>query len=208
VILKFVLDLSFHIPSLRLNNSSYLEDKILFYLQISGGDVGFLNIDCGGKTNGENLTWVSDTNYIDVGQTVDTGNLSLPSYMQNLRSFPKPLNKSCYKLPVTPNVRYLLTVWYAGFINLTSFTVSIETRGMLAYRNITIESDPSWSVRILASSGRVLYICFIRTSENDDPFVNAIQLRTLGNGMYEQAKPGTMLRAALINTVGGNSTIR
>ena len=94
-------------------------------------------------------------------------------------------------------------------INLRSFNVSIETPGMLAYRNITIESysDPTSSIRILASSGRVLYICFIRTSENNDPFVNAIQLRTLGNGMYEQAKPGTMLILNSRKNGGGNSTL-
>eukprot|EP00253_Pinus_taeda_P034408 PITA_34408 len=173
---------------------------------------GFLNIDCGGKRKRENLTWVTDVNYIDVGRTVDSGNASLPSYLQSLRLFPKPLNKSCYKLRIAPNVRYLLRVWWAlgnssDFkTSSTSFTFSIETMDMLASRNINIISDsaPITATRILVSSGRALYICFIRTSEMSDPFVNAIQLRTLGKGMYEQAKPGTMLRAVLINSVGGN----
>ena len=69
--------------------------------------------------------------------------------------------------------------------------------------------DP-WYIneRIFVSSGKVLYVCLIRTSETDDPFINAIELRTLRDGMYTQAKPGTSLQAYRRVDFGGHSTVR
>jgi len=176
---------------------------------------GFLSIDCGSKTNhtDENyITWVTDTNYIDVGRTASTGNATFPSYLQRLRFFPKPLNKSCYRLAVAPSATYLLRLWFAvgnynGFEN--SFLFTIETLGTLVSQTITINNqDPFHYERILVSSGRVLYICLIRTWETDDPFINAIELRTLRDGMYREAKPGTMLHTLWRRDIGGNSTVR
>ena len=54
----------------------------------------------------------------------------------------------------------------------------------------------------------MLYICLIRDFDTDDPFINAIELRALQNGMYVQAKPGTMLHSVSRTDVGGQSMIR
>jgi hypothetical protein len=48
----------------------------------------------------------------------------------------------------------------------------------------------------------------IRDFDTDDPFINAIELRALQNGMYGQAKPGTMLILNSRKNGGGNSTLR
>lgn len=61
---------------------------------------------------------------------------------------------------------------------------------------------------IVVSSGSVLYICLIRTSDRYDPFISAIELRMLKDGMYRWAKPGTMMRLKLRCDVGGNSLVR
>jgi hypothetical protein len=65
------------------------------------------------------------------------------------------------------------------------------------------------------SYGKMLYICMIRDFDTDDPFINAIdpfinaiELRALQNGMYGQAKPGTMLILNSRKNGGGNSTLR
>jgi hypothetical protein len=178
---------------------------------------GFLSIICGGKTNytENNRTWVTDADYINVGETADIGNASqgpYGSYLHHLRLFPKPLNKSCYQLPVAPDVPHLLRLWfavgnYSGFKQLPSFQLSIETLGMLARINQTTQdADAHYTERIFVSSGTVLYICLIRTSETHDPFISAIELRTLQNGMYGEAKPGTLLWPGTYN-VGGNSAV-
>jgi hypothetical protein len=175
---------------------------------------GFLSIICGGKTNytdENNITWVPDADYIDVGETADIGNVNaFGSPLDSLRFFPKPLDKSCYQLPVPSNVPYLLRLWffignYSGFQTLPSFTFSVETVDMLAMRNITVTDDGVYGERIMATSGTVMYVCLIRTSESDDPFISGIELRPLRDGMYAQAKPGTMLRSITRTDVGGNS---
>ena len=182
---------------------------------------GFLSISCGGITNhtGENdITWVSDADYIDVGKTVDIGEYATEkaygSYLQTLRFFPPPLKKSCYKLPVTPDVPYLVRLWFAienytGSPTLpNSFQYSIETLGMFHVANVTMsDRDPIYRHRILVSSGSLLYICLIRTSKSDDPFISAIELRKFQDGMYGQTKTGTILWPDYYN-LGGNSVVR
>lgn len=179
---------------------------------------GFLSIACGGKTNytdENNIKWVSDAGYIDVGETADIGNPVPGSSVHSLRHFPKPLRKSCYQLPVAPNVHYLLRLWFAvgnytGFQNSSSFAFSIETLGMLTTKPLTITNKmiPARGEKIFVSSGNMLYICLIRTSETFDPFINAIELRTLQSGMYQHAQPGTLLSLNARYDVGGNSSVR
>lgn len=179
-------------------------------------DVGeFLRVDCGGKTNHteHNRTWVTDNQFIEVGQIEDTHNLTFPSYLQNLRFFPKPLNKSCYHLPVKTDMRYLLRLWFAPG-NYSAYTqtiqYSIETLSLLTVRNGTIKNThPVFrDETIVVSSGSVLYICLIRTSERYDPFISAIELSVLQDGMYRWAKPGTMMSLQLRCDVGGKSLVR
>eukprot|EP00253_Pinus_taeda_P024024 PITA_24024 len=158
------------------------------------------------------MTWVSDANYIDVGQTAEHLYDIVYGYvLHSLRVFPKPLEKSCYQLPVVPDVPYLLRLGfvvgsYSGFKRLPSFAFSIETPGMIARGNVSISDRvvAIYDETIFVSSGRVLYICLIRTSELDDPFISGIQLRKLKPGMYGQAKPGTMLMSPYRNNVGGD----
>lgn len=107
--------------------------------------------DCGGKTNQtaeNNGTWVTDANYIWVGQKAKIVSVqAYSSYLHNLGFFPKPLNKSCYELPVAPNVPYLLRLWfevgnYTGFKQLPiSIAFSIETLVMVAMVNGTISKQ-------------------------------------------------------------------
>ncbi|KAH9326582.1 hypothetical protein KI387_006760, partial [Taxus chinensis] len=179
---------------------------------------GFLSIDCGAKTNHRdayNIEWVTDDNYIDVGQKADINDSTVPVYQQTIRVFRQPLNKSCYQLPITPNVPHLFRIWfykgnYTGLEELPSFMYSIETTDMLSLRTIKLQSPQNTisGERILVTSGEVLYICLIRASEIDDPFITAMELRTLRQGMYHQAQPGAMLSLEARYDTGGKSIIR
>eukprot|EP00253_Pinus_taeda_P031601 PITA_31601 len=179
---------------------------------------GFLSISCGGKTNAtaeNNITWVTDAHYIDVGESADIGDVSeLGSLLHTMRYFPKPLNKSCYQLPVAPDVPHLLRLWfYAGNFSVyadssSDFAFSIETEDMLASRNVSGIDIPSLYEHILVTKGRVLYICLVRTSETDDPFISAIEIRRLQHGMYTDAQPGTILFTLARYDAGGNSMVR
>jgi hypothetical protein len=180
---------------------------------------GFLSIRCGRKTNytdENNITWVTDADYIDVGETADIGNVNaLGSPLDSLRFFPKPLKKSCYTLPVPSNVLYLLRLWflignYSGFQTLRSFNYSFKTVDMLAMDKITLpDNNRGYDERIIVTSGKAMNVCLIRTSKSDDPFISGIELRPLRHGMNIQAEPGTMLKLITrIDCGGKSSTLR
>lgn len=109
---------------------------ITLFDKVSFDAAGFLSIDWGGQTNysaENNIQWVTDVNYIDVGETAYTGDATQQAYDSSVHSlwfFPNPLKKSCYQLPVIPNVPYLLRLWFAirnytGFQNSSTFTFSL-----------------------------------------------------------------------------------
>eukprot|EP00253_Pinus_taeda_P012652 PITA_12652 len=140
---------------------------------------GFLSIDCGGQTNysaENNIQWVIDVNYIDVG----------------------------YGSPSE--------ITWDFKSHQPSLSLSIETLGMLVVETIPITNlkiiTPLNYEKVLVSSGSVLYICLIRTSEDNDPFISAVELRTLLRGMYRQSIPGTMLSLESRYVVSANSLIR
>lgn len=196
--------------------AGFVAASLLFHLLAAIALPGeFLSVDCGGKTNHteHNRTWVTDNQFIEVGQIKDTHNATFPSYLQNLRFFPKPLNKSCYHLPVKTDMRYLLRLWFAAG-NYGAYTqtirYSIETLSLLTVRNRAINNTHPVirDETIVVSSGSVLYICLIRTSERYDPFISAIELRVLQDGMYRWAQPGTMMSLQLRCDVGGKSLVR
>lgn len=190
---------------------------MLCFFAVICAQPGFLSIDCGGKTNytsQNNITWVTDANYINAGRTVYAANGALPYNLQSLRLFPKPLNKTCYQLPIAPNTPYLLRLYfvvgnYSGFQKLPSFSFSVETLDMLAVLNLTLINPKGYYCEIiLASSGTVMSVCLIRTSESDDPFISSIELRTLRKGMYAEAKAGVMLILGMRAAAGRNSVAR
>ncbi|XP_057813398.2 probable LRR receptor-like serine/threonine-protein kinase At1g67720 isoform X2 [Cryptomeria japonica] len=179
---------------------------------------GFLNIDCGGIRNSidseTNMTWIVDANYIDVGNTAKFSMPNTPFHMKSLRFFPKPLNKSCYRLPARPNVNYLLRLSflfgnYKEFQTHPRFNYSVETEGFLTHRTRIItyaEDTQTTGEMILTSPNGVFHVCLIRSFDDTDPFISAIQLRSLVSGMYGlQVKPGIMLRILERIDVGNKS---
>eukprot|EP00253_Pinus_taeda_P028796 PITA_28796 len=186
----------------------------LFYVITAQPD--FLSISCGAKTNhtaDNNITWITDAHYIDVGQSLDDiGDLSKEaygSYLHSSRYFPEPLNKSCYQLPVAPDMPYLLRLWFPPSREFVqSFTFSIETVDMLAHRSVRLDQyKPIWHEFILVTKGRELYICLVR-SDYTYPAISAIEMRRLQEGMYIDAHPGRMLATLSRYDVGGNLTVR
>ncbi|XP_059064578.1 probable LRR receptor-like serine/threonine-protein kinase At2g28960 [Cryptomeria japonica] len=56
-------------------------------------------------------------------------------------------------------------------------------------------------------SSNVLYVCLIRTSDSSDPFISAIELRSLSGSLYEaQVKPGLMLSSISRYDLGAQSS--
>ncbi|XP_057812625.2 putative leucine-rich repeat receptor-like serine/threonine-protein kinase At2g14440 [Cryptomeria japonica] len=204
---------------LRGRSLLMLTTNVFAFLVSVSAQPGFLSINCGGGDNYTdsvtNITWISDGNYIDVGEAANVSNSSIPYPLQSLRHFSKSLNKSCYSLPLNINVTYLVRLWflfgnYNGIQELPSFNVSVETQGMLIQKiqSITSPEIPEFTREmIITSSTNVIYVCLIRTSDSSDPFISAIELRSLSGGLYEaQMKPGMMLSSISRYDVGAQSS--
>ncbi|XP_057812621.1 probable LRR receptor-like serine/threonine-protein kinase At1g67720 [Cryptomeria japonica] len=204
---------------LRGRSLLMLTTNVLAFVVSVSAQPGFLSINCGGGDNYTdsvtNITWISDGNYIDVGEATNVSKSSIPYHLQSLRHFSKPLNKSCYSLPLNINVTYLVRLWflfgnYNGIQELPSFNVSVETQGILIQKIQSITSPEIPEVTremIITSSTNVIYVCLIRTSDSSDPFISAIELRSLSGGLYEaQMKPGMMLSSISRYDVGAQSS--
>ncbi|GLJ05834.1 hypothetical protein SUGI_0026370 [Cryptomeria japonica] len=191
---------------------------VMWCIAFTSAQPGFLSIDCGGllnRTDPEtNITWVTDDNYIrGSGIRENINNATSPFYLQSARVFPYPTNKSCFEIPLTPNIPHLLRLWFnAGNFNglqqIPRFDLSYETTDMLSMGQVRFEQMPAWGERVLVSSGNVVYVCLIRKSDEDNLFISAIELRTLEKGMYDVVKPGQWLRLLLRTDAGANSASR
>ncbi|GLJ05816.1 hypothetical protein SUGI_0025970 [Cryptomeria japonica] len=172
-------------------------------------NAGFLSIDWGGNgtqiDNETGITWIPDDNYVQGGRREVVNDSSLKVYQKSLRVFPKTLRKSCYQLPITLKVSFLLRLSFVGvnYANeIPHFKYSIETQEMSSLRKAANQTKiPLSSEKILVSDERVLYICLIRTSEHVDPFISPIELRSLRQGMYSPTKPGLMMSFKRTNTI-------
>lgn len=152
---------------------------------------GFLNIDCGATESYVDpltqYTWVPDTPYISTGKTFT---LVVPASLQNftelktLRYFddPRP-EKYCYTLPVTPGSIYLLraTFFYGNYDNANqplSFQVAVDATVVDTVTSTANSGDGMYYTEYLyVAQGKETYLCFIRTSASDVPFVSGISLK-------------------------------
>ncbi|GLJ05674.1 hypothetical protein SUGI_0022790 [Cryptomeria japonica] len=147
---------------------------------------GFLSIDSGGEANYTDLnttiTWVTDDDFIqNLGEKAESyykDYYDLDLHLGSLRVFPKPLNKSCYTLPLTPNVPHLLRLW---FVDANLCSVQLLCR------------DPRYVIH--------------GQRECDDPVISAIELRLLKPGMYDMAKSGTILSLTERDDMRGGDNI-
>jgi hypothetical protein len=104
------------------------------------------------------------------------------------------------------------------FQQLLGFAFSIETLGLLVFRNVTLKNCHFvgfWKCNIkklkphiYEKIGKMLSTCLIRTTESDDPFIFMIELRPLQDGMCTYAKPGTTLHLIRTIDVGGKSDVK
>ncbi|GLJ05679.1 hypothetical protein SUGI_0022890 [Cryptomeria japonica] len=159
-----------------------------------------------------NIAWVTDDHYIhNLGEKAESYySDSVDLYLGSLRVFPKPINKACYELPLTPNLPHLLRLWFVNANSSASqgFNYSIETLDMLYMEKVVFDYGKTISENILVSADSLVHICFIRTSESDDPFISAIELRHLERSMYNMSKQGTMLSLIERNDMGGDNITR
>lgn len=175
---------------------------------------GFLNILCGASDNenntmssrsyytdfSKNWAWITDDSFIQYGEkrkisgSYDLTWDTLQFVGDSVRYFPPPYNKSCYRLPISPNKPHLLRLWFVpSTIRSATFSYTIEAKDIVVQTgspitDTTTRSD-DW---IVVTSGNAICVCLIRGNDGD-PYISGIQIIQLGENMYPQAKTGVAL---------------
>lgn len=165
-----------------------------------GGAAGFVNIDCGANVENYdaalNMTWSTDDRYTCEGvNAVDEGSNGTSVYnpfraLNTIRRFPAGAsNKSCYALPTVSNTSYLVRASFLPISSGPSFDLVLE-----GTRIKTVETMMGDFVEMLFTATRdTAYVCLLRTSLTDDPYISALELRPLDARMYPLVRHGSYL---------------
>jgi Malectin-like domain len=156
--------------------------------------IGYL-INCGSteeKTYND-VTWISDGDFIKVGNVSEIGLPNLMPMLSTLRYFPdESARKSCYTVPVMKGAHYLVrTTYYYGqfdgghvppvfdqIVEGTKWTV-IDTGDDYA------KDMASYYEVIVGATGKTLSVCLARNSNTTtSPFISALELVQLEDSVY------------------------
>jgi hypothetical protein len=181
-----------------------------------------LSIDCGldaafsdRRDAYTDITYVSDSPYVDGGENhrVAADQESLTGYdlsLQTLRSFPSGL-RNCYMLPTESGGKYLVRMefFYGNYDgeNRSSiqFDIYLGTNIWDTYEND--EKGYWWSEAIFLAWASWVPVCLVNTGSGT-PFVNTVELRSLGPSLYPPATTVQSLSAYTRGNLGAETLIR
>ncbi|CAN8303099.1 unnamed protein product [Cochlearia groenlandica] len=157
---------------------------------------GFISLDCGlipkntvytEKTT--NVTYISDTTYIDsgiIGRINETYTTLFQQQTWTLRSFPQG-SRNCYNFNLKANHKYLIRgtfVYgnYDGLNRIPRFDIHI---GPNKWTSVVLEGVANVSIYEIIHVLRQdrLQVCLVKTGETT-PFVSSLELRPLDNETY------------------------
>ncbi|MQL93244.1 hypothetical protein Taro_025880, partial [Colocasia esculenta] len=173
-------------------------------LPTSGGDEGFISIDCGiprgTRSTDEEATiqFASDEEYVDTGE-----NRRLPPEFrvrrqyQTVRSFPSGA-RNCYRLrPVLRGKKYLVraSFLYGNYDGLGSSPIFDLHLGVNPWATVNASSpdgNPVTKEIIAVAPGDSVSVCLVNTGSGV-PFVSSIELRPLLDRTYPLANASQSL---------------
>ncbi|KAJ0250389.1 Leucine-rich repeat protein kinase family protein [Hirschfeldia incana] len=158
--------------------------------------VGFISLDCGlipksttytEKTT--NITYTSDTDYIDsglVGRINDLYNTPVQQQTWTLRSFPEG-QRNCYNFNLKANRKYLIRgtfVYgnYDGLNQIPKFDLHIGPNKWTSVILVGVANASIYEMIHVLPQDR-LEVCLVKTGQTT-PFISALELRPLNNRSY------------------------
>ncbi|XP_030546138.1 receptor-like protein kinase At3g21340 [Rhodamnia argentea] len=165
---------------------------VFFALKVLSQDtLSPLRIDCGSETSYDavdGILWHTDSDFVKRGQNVQlpNGNLSAERQISTLRFFPEQ-NKDCYSLPAAVQKRYFIRAVffygnYDGLSRPSSFGLEFDGDKWTTVSNSTAE--PQYYEPVNTSWGDLISVCMARTQDEQYPFILALELWPLPDGMY------------------------
>jgi len=181
----------------------------------------FLSIDCGMDANysgntdkSTGIVYVSDEPYTDAGENrriaPDHEGRLAPRY-QTLRSFPSGV-RNCYALPTVAGTKYLVRVEfsYGNYDGKNSSSLEFDVYLGANYWETfylgpveTSSSNYYPREAIFVAWAGWVPLCLVNTGRGT-PFVNVVELRPLGAGLYPQVAPGLIMSMYSREDMGAN----
>ncbi|XP_013644334.2 probable LRR receptor-like serine/threonine-protein kinase At5g48740 isoform X2 [Brassica napus] len=180
---------------------------------------GFLSLSCGGSsyTAAYNISWVSDNDYIE------TGNTTAVTYIEGtststvpIRFFPDSQSRQCYKLPVRKDLSSVLiraTFVYRNYDSQNqppAFRVSL---GRSVTSTVDLRTKDPWIEELVWPVNKdSLSLCLLAVKGRGIPVISSLEVRPLPLGAYRNSledSPNAILRRSYrINSGYTNGTIR
>ncbi|XP_021759435.1 probable LRR receptor-like serine/threonine-protein kinase At5g48740, partial [Chenopodium quinoa] len=159
---------------------------------------GFLSLSCGGNTtyvDSQNITWISDDEYINVGRSLTTNYVDNTSSMNtSVRYFPDARARNCYKLPVqniSSSILVRAKFVYQNYDKLKrapAFNLSLG-RAMTAAINLS-KADPWTEEFIWPVTKDDVPFCLYHIPNGGNPVISSLELRPLPQGAYNSGLVG------------------
>ncbi|KAJ4896672.1 Leucine-rich repeat protein kinase family protein [Raphanus sativus] len=157
---------------------------------------GFVSLDCGlipksttYREKTTNITYTSDTDYIDsglVGRINDSYNTPLQQQTWTLRSFPEG-QRNCYNFNLKANRKYLIrgTFVYGNYDGLNQIPKFDLHVGPNKWTSVILDGVANASIyeMIHVLPQDRLQVCLVKTGQTT-PFISALELRPLNNRSY------------------------
>lgn len=176
-------------------------------------------MSCGGSsyTAAYNISWVSDNDYIE------TGNTTAVTYIEGtststvpIRFFPDSQSRQCYKLPVRKDLSSVLiraTFVYRNYDSQNqppAFRVSL---GRSVTSTVDLRTKDPWIEELVWPVNKdSLSLCLLAVKGRGIPVISSLEVRPLPLGAYRNSledSPNAILRRSYrINSGYTNGTIR
>ncbi|CAH2044728.1 unnamed protein product, partial [Thlaspi arvense] len=197
-----------------------LKDALLVRFGFAQWLLGFLSLSCGGSsyTTAYNISWVSDNDYIQ------TGNTSTVTYTDGassssvpIRFFPDSRGRQCYKLPVRKkdlsSVLIRAKFVYRNYDSQNqppAFRVSLGRR---ITSTVDLRTNDPWIEELVwPVNNDALLLCLLAVKGRGIPVISSLEVRPLPLGSYRNSLESSsniiLRRSYRINSGYTNGTIR
>ncbi|XP_010255779.1 PREDICTED: probable LRR receptor-like serine/threonine-protein kinase At1g05700 [Nelumbo nucifera] len=180
--------------------------------------VVFVSIDCGSSKSfiddKHNITWVGDDQYIKSGESravQAAPESSISPIYSTLRVFPTR-NKNCYSINAGGKGQRVLLRAYFYYGNydgkMSPPTFDLQFDGNDWVKGVNASGGPSYYEVIYVTKFDSLSVCLAQTEDNQYPFINGINVRSLDLGLYSDIDSGRPLFTRDRINYGGDKILR
>lgn len=162
-------------------------------------------------TDGNNIVWEGDDTLIQNGESrLVKNSSSVSQVMSTLRVF-STRKKNCYSVDVDKGIPVLVraSFYYGNYDGRSSPpTFDLQFDGNDWATVTTLMDLMVYYEVIYVPKGVSISVCVAQTKPNQLPFISALEVRSLGEGMYDKGDPNLPLFLSRRFAFGANESVR